>query len=294
MVFSENAIRMVELKSVDPLEVKQSRAFVLPEGVIEKGKIIDSELLETLMEQCVVEWKIKHKKVQFSVPDPFVITRHVEMKESLSDQEIHGYLYMELGNRIQIPFEEPVFDFVKLPSESGRDIVIFASPEGVVSSYRDLLEKVKLDPVIADISPLALYRYYDYYDMIDEEKHIMFLRFDHKQLTISIFHQGYPLFMRPIAIEEEILEIPYEELYSEIGKIMSFYRYSVQQGNGEISVMYISGDHPSLEDFIDGLREEIKIKIERPFQNDLFAQQIDEQTSGYEIVIGLALKEGSL
>ncbi|MGD7044121.1 type IV pilus biogenesis protein PilM [Jeotgalibacillus proteolyticus] len=291
MVFTERAIRMVEFKSISPLEAKHTFHTPLPEGVIEKGKIVDLSLLESIVEQCVADWKIKHKKVQFIVPDPFVIIRQIELKENLSQQEIQGYLYMELGNRIQLPFDEPVFDFAKLPTESGKDLLIFASPEDVVKSYRDLLEKAGLEPVTADISPLALYRYYDRYSEIKEEDHLLILRFDQRQLTISIFHQGYPYFMRPIAFEEDRGEEAYGELYSEISKILSFYRYSIHQGSGEISRVYVSGDWSDLDAFAEGLKQELTLQFQYPFQPEYSEDDLEMLPDQFEIVTGLGLKE---
>ncbi|TFE01019.1 type IV pilus biogenesis protein PilM [Jeotgalibacillus salarius] len=289
IVFSENAIRMVELRSLEPLDIKQVQFYELPDGIIERGRVEDAETLETILEQCVRDWKIKNKKVQFTVPDPFVIVRQLELKENLSDQEIHGYLYMELGNRIQIPFEDPVFDFVKLPGDEKKEIVIFASPVDIVSSYRDLLDKVHLEPLTADITPLALYRYYDHTGTLDQKDHLMFIHMESHQLTISVFHDGFPLFMRPIALEETT---EFEELYSEIEKIMRFYRYSVLQDDGEISSIYLSGDHAEIQDFHDGLNAETTVRVEKPSKTREFERLLDHDIRGFEVAIGLSLKEG--
>lgn len=278
IVFSEKAIRMVELKSLNPLDIKQVQYYELPEGIIQRGKIEDAETLEAILEQCVRDWKIKRKKVQFTVPDHFVIVRQVELKEDLSDQEIHGYLYMELGNRIQIPFEDPVFDFVKLPGDNKRNIVIFASPVDVVSSYRDLLDKVSLEPLTADITPLSLYRYYQHTGTLDQTDHLMFLHMESSQLTVSVFHNGFPLFMRPIDLED----IAFEELFSEIEKIMRFYQYSVVQDDGEIGKIYLSGDHSGVEGFHQGLSDTVRVKVEKPFTTREI-NHLDIDPKGFEL-----------
>lgn len=288
IVFSEEAIRMVELKSLEPLDVKQVRFYELPKGIIVKGKIEDPDTLEAILEQCMRDWKINRKKVQFTVPDPYVIVRQVELKENLSEQEIHGYLYMELGSRIQIPFDDPVFDFVKLPDRNDNQIVIFASPVDIVSSYRDVLEKVHLDPVTADITPLALFRYYDYVSSLSKSEHLMFIHMEPQQLTISVFHGGYPLFMRPIALDD----MAFDELFSEIEKIMRFYRYSVLKDDGQISRLYLSGNHPQIDTFKQGLSQEISVTIEKSVKTREIEHMFDAGTAGFEVVIGLALKEG--
>ncbi|MFB1080527.1 type IV pilus biogenesis protein PilM [Jeotgalibacillus sp. JSM ZJ347] len=287
IVFSEEAIRMVELKSLNPLDIKQVQYYELPEGIIQRGKIEDAETLESILEQCVRDWKIKRKKVQFTVPDHYVIVRQIELKENLSDQEIHGYLYMELGNRIQLPFDDPVFDFVKLPGDNKRNIIIFASPVDVVSSYRDLFDKASLEPLTADITPLSLYRYYQHTGTLDQTDHLMFLHMEPSQLTVSVFHNGFPLFMRPI----DLWDIEFEELYSEIEKIMRFYQYSVVQDDGEIGKIYLSGDHSDVEDFHQGLSDTVRVKVEKPFITREI-NHLDIDPKGFEVAIGLALKEG--
>ncbi|MBM7653035.1 hypothetical protein [Neobacillus cucumis] len=41
-----------------------------------------------------------------------------------------------------------------------KDLLLFAAPEQYVMEYVDLLSRLKVNPVAADISPLSLYRLY--------------------------------------------------------------------------------------------------------------------------------------
>ncbi len=116
-----------------------------------------------ILEECVDEWKIRNRKVRFLIPESLVIIRKVMIPAEIKDDEINGYLYLELGTSIHLPFEEPVFDAVVLSEENDKkEILLFAAPEENVLEYSQLFSDVKLHPIQAEVSPLALYRLYEH------------------------------------------------------------------------------------------------------------------------------------
>ena len=141
------------------------------------------------------------------MPNPFVVIRKTTIPEDIQVDEIEGYLYLELGTSIHLPFEDPVFDIVVLnEGEHGKDILLFAAPEERIVEYTDLLEDCKLQPIAADISSLALYRLAYLSNQSDQKEHCLLLDFDVFHVTATIFHEDKPVFMRHIPLPGEMSE----------------------------------------------------------------------------------------
>ena len=163
IIITDRFIRFVELKQANPPIAARWGEKLLPAGLISNGEIQDYESLMMILEECVDEWKIRNRKVRFLIPESLVIIRKVMIPAEVMDDEIHGYLYLELGKSLHLPFEDPVFDTVVLSEkEDKKEILLFAAPEEDVLEYSQLFSDVKLRPLEAEVSPLALYRLYEY------------------------------------------------------------------------------------------------------------------------------------
>ncbi|WP_205835635.1 MULTISPECIES: hypothetical protein [Bacillaceae] len=75
----------------------------------------------------------------------------------------------------------PVFDYylLKEKEKNKQQIILFAAPEESVAQYADLLEEAKLSPQSADISALALYRYFFHSNKVEADENIMLVEIDH-------------------------------------------------------------------------------------------------------------------
>jgi type IV pilus assembly protein PilM len=139
LVLNDHSIRFVELKQTNPPMALRWNERFLPPGIISEGKITDIDSLANILEECIDEWKIGRRSIRFLVPDPFVIIRKISIPADIQEDELKGYLYLELGSSIHLPFEEPVFDYYSL-AENGKtkDLLLFAAPEQQVMEYADL------------------------------------------------------------------------------------------------------------------------------------------------------------
>ncbi|GMB07466.1 type IV pilus assembly protein PilM [Thermolongibacillus altinsuensis] len=308
IVVKDHVIRYVELKQRHPLVVHKCGERFLPEGIIRDGKIVDEERFMLIMEECVTEWKLKNRRIRFLVPDPFVVIRKISIPADLQQDEIRGYLFMELGSSIHLPFEEAVFDFVVLERKKDKlDVLLFAAPESIVMKYAELFEQADLKPIVADISPLSLYRLFYEYGQADENDHLLFVQFDLSSLNVSVFHQHKPIFTRQLAFDSHFAdwerteagwkwtkqnerpEWQLEDIYKEMERFMNFYRFSIHQGNEQITRIVMTGDHPLLSAFTDMLRNRLDVPVQEMTVN-ADGQEVDRS---YYLAIGLALKEGT-
>jgi type IV pilus assembly protein PilM len=295
LVIKDHAIRYVELKPHEPFSIQKWGERELPSGIIHDGKVVDHETLKMILEECVSEWKLKRRRVRFIVPDPIVVIRRISLPNDLEEDEIRGYLFMELGTSIHLPFEDAVFDYVILEKTKEKlNILLFAAPEQTVMSYAQLLEDVKLHPVAADVSPLCVYRLFCAADQVKKDDHLLIVQIDVSAVNVSAFYDHKPVFMRQLLFEshyeqgdiEELLR-PFEDVYKEIERVMSFYRFSIHQGKEQITRVLLTGDHPHLQHIHEEMQERLDVPVER--LSETIANVIDTR---YHLAWGLGLKEG--
>lgn len=299
LVIKDHVIRYVELKPHNPFSLHKCEERELPKGLIHDGKIHDRETLEMILEECVSEWKLKKRRVRFIVPDPVVVIRRIPLPNDLQEDEIRGYLFMELGTTIHLPFEDPVFDYALLEKTKEKlTILLVAAPEQMVMDYAQLLEDVKLRPIAADVSPLCVYRLFYAADQVRKEDHLLIVQIDESAVNVSAFYNHIPVFMRQLLFEtldekmrtnhmEELLR-PFEDVYKEIDRVMNFYRFSIHQGNEQITRLLLTGDHPYLHHIHEAMQERFDVPVER--LSEPLATVIDPR---YHLAWGLGLKEGT-
>ncbi|GHH97185.1 type IV pilus biogenesis protein PilM [Neobacillus kokaensis] len=313
LVLNDHSVRLLELKQVNPPAAQRWSERFLPPGVITDGKITDYDSLSNIVEECITEWKIQRRQVRFLVPDPLVIIRKVTIPAEIQDDEIKGYLYLELGASIHLPFEEPIFDYYPLTNDGkSKELLLFAAPEENVLEYSKLLSKLKLNPVAADISPLALYRLYYHLDQAGTNEILFTVQFDLTSVNLSIFQDTVPLIMRQFSLpfhmeqwiikhdvlgtlvykyigNEEELVIQFEDIFREINKLSDFYRYSLNSEKHDISKFLLNGDHPMLEAIYEEMKERFEIPVE---MISITAEEKDQ--TGFPVSqflsLGLALK----
>jgi type IV pilus assembly protein PilM len=315
LVISDQAIRYVEVKQNDPLIPLKWKERILPTGIIKDGKIFDHNSLSIILDECVSEWKLKKHKVRFIVPDTFVNIRKVSIPADVRDDEITGYLYLELGSTIHLPFDEPVFDYYILGQDvEKKELLIFASQEENVSEYANLLSSAGLWPIAADISPLSLYRLYYYLDSPSENEHLLMVQFDISGTNICIFEDQVPFFMHHVGIDYDSslwetstkrsgqfemtfkgditqMNLQLEDIYKEINRLMDFYRYSVHQGKKEVNKIVVTGDHPLLINIVKEMesRYDVTLKLLPELPGALGKGSLLPRS--FYLALGLALKE---
>lgn len=311
---NDHSIRFVELKHANSLSVHRWGERFLPPGIISDGKITDYDSLSNIMEECIDEWKIGRRPIRYMVPDSLVIIRKISIPADVKDDEVHGYLFLEIGSSIHLPFENPVFDVFPLTGNGKtKELLLFAAPEIHVMQYANLFSELKLNPVAADISPLALYRFYYLLDQSHKDEILFTVQFDLTSVNMCIFENTIPFVMRqfPIPYDVEKWEImqkknaveynylgditimkrEFEDIFHEIRKLMDFYRYSINNGKKEVTKFLISGDHPMLDMIFHDLKERFELPVRRLNPGEAMNGKNGMIPYPFYLSLGLALKE---
>ena len=130
ITIEQDAIRYVELRSAEPVSLVQAEEIILPEGIMDSGKIADAEALIAELGKAVNQWGLSKKSVRFLAPDEFVIIRKVPYPEDVEADELKGHFFIEIGSTLYLPFEDPVFDVVPYhPDTDEPEAIIIASKE---------------------------------------------------------------------------------------------------------------------------------------------------------------------
>lgn len=315
IVLNDHSIRFVELKQKNPITVNHFGERYLPPGIISDGKILDFATLSNILDECIAEWKIAKREIRFIVPDSLVIIRKVTIPADINEDEIEGYLYLELGSTIHLPFEDPVFDTITLGIVNNKkEILLFAAPEKYILEFEDLFKNVRLMPIAADISPLAIYRLYHHHDMAVKNEVLLTVQFDLDVVSLCIFEEQIPVFMRHIpgdlkdnwklsrpgedpsspelVYDGEVSDIIFqlEEIYRDITKLMDFYRFSLTQGKQEVTRILVNGDHPMLDRAIVDMKERFGMTVSTINMNAMGSNS-EGLTVAFNLALGLGLKE---
>ncbi|MGG4491692.1 type IV pilus biogenesis protein PilM [Metabacillus idriensis] len=303
----DDAIRYAELKQAEPLIMGMCEERLLPEGLVRGGVIQDFDTLSLILDECVREWGIKGRKIRFTVPDSHVVIRKVTVPGDLIDDEIRGHLYIEIGSSIHLPFDEAVFDFIVTGrTEKELHLLLFASSEELVRSYSDLFESAGLKPDAADISPLCQYRFYlNQKTKVDHASSVMLIQYDLSGVNLSIFQHEQPVFMRNLEVEKSIREsdkmsgsitqddfrLQVNEIIKEIDHVLNFYRFSLNQGNDEVSSFILTGDHPLLQEAERLLIERYDYPVDSLKNAQAEISNKSPLPASFYLTAGLALKE---
>ncbi|WP_147803503.1 type IV pilus biogenesis protein PilM [Alkalicoccus halolimnae] len=311
LLIADHVIRYARVKgsSLSGVEVIEER--FLPPGIFEGGQVKEVDTLLTILQECTDAWKLQGRQIVFSLPDTLAIVRRHTIPMDVKDENVLGHLFLELGETLHLPVEQPVFDWHEISrNEEERELLVFAAPEEAVTTLSRLIREVKLKPAAADISALALYRLYDAFGKTEAESHTMFLQLSPMLLQVSIFAGELPLVVRTIAIEdgahlweageesqqqwqgtEEELKASWEPVLEELGKLMNFYQFHYQHGEAEVTGVVVTGDHPYTDLFMKVLKNQIDLPVSLFEETDWETNQNQPIGRQFYTPIGLALKK---
>ncbi|WP_025783508.1 type IV pilus biogenesis protein PilM [Sporosarcina sp. D27] len=305
LTIEEDAVRYVKLKAGEPLTVEEAVEIPLLANTVHDGRVVDSAGLATVLDGLAKEWGIAKRSVQFLAPDTYVMIRKVPYPEDVLEDELKGHFFIEIGSSIYLPFDDPVFDVVPyLPNQDSHEAILIASKESVLTGYETALTEAKFEPLVADIAPLALYRLAHEKHHFRGDEHVLLADLTAGKLVVSIFHQHYPQFMRPVDLENATeLDVSATELsvdsntlspraiVQELEKLVNFYRYNMWNGSATITHLLVNGEYAEFEELLKQVSDRLNVVAGPLLPEPLKFTDGGIVPASFNRTIGLALKE---
>lgn len=301
LTLDDDAIRYVRIKSRQPIVLEMAKEMPLPEHTIMDGRIAEEDVLRDVLAEVTKEWNLAKRDVAFLAPDTYVIIRRVAYPETVEIGELKSHFFIEIGSTIYLPFDDPVFDVVPYTAnETENEAILIASKESIMQAYENVLESVKLEPVVADIAPLSLYRLAHHEHAFDGSEHILLADLHGRNLTVSIFYAHFPLFIRSMELEVPLSMTTGEELEQqiepativmELEKLANFYRFNLAENDSAITHLVWNGAYARQDELLRAVRERLAIEALPLVKEPISCVDGTAITADFHRVIGLALKE---
>lgn len=116
----KNVIRFVVLKSTNPVVIHKKGELVLKASIFKNGKFANKNLLYEGLKQLFKEHHIKNPHVIFSAFNHELLIRSIPDNGMRNEKEVKQFLFLELGESISVPFEQPIFDLLIFEKQNAR------------------------------------------------------------------------------------------------------------------------------------------------------------------------------
>lgn len=283
----------------------------LPVGVVQDGVITDEMALYEEVKLHASKLGKKHP-IRFFVPDTSVLMKQIDVPEDLEAKELRGYVEMELGNTIHLPFQEPLVDTYDPVPGDGK-AVLFAAPSEEVQKFINMLLDLDLSPEAADIRALCNLRLLEHIDLLEKQKTYLISDWSINELSICIYSDGNVEFLRYQSIDTDLAkwqsemstdgDLSFEytgdiadyrmivtDQVLELDRMMNFYKFSLHKGERSVDEIVIVGDNPLLENITSFLAENFSMPI-HTLSDAIIGKHFPTMKAKHATLIGLALKE---
>ncbi|WP_346929779.1 pilus assembly protein PilM [Clostridium sp.] len=181
-----------------------------PEDIIQDGELYNEESILLKLKEEMKSLGMKSKNIAMVSSSSTIISReliapYVENSEELRtlvNYEIEQFLAINLNNYVIqfMRFEEVIVDGVRK-----QKIFTIIYPKNLIDSYRNLAEKLLVNPYSLDITNNSIRKLSSIaeiynVDLIKKEESILYLDLGHKNINLSIVNNNKLEFIRVIPI----------------------------------------------------------------------------------------------
>ncbi|MDP3975631.1 MAG: pilus assembly protein PilM [bacterium] len=146
LVIAEVSTSYQKIKIVDKLS-----AIILPEGVMEQGRIVDSDALRTLIREGLKKAKphaIDTTDLIFEVPEELTFQQSFTIPSSLEESQREQAIIFEAEKILPFSIDQVSWDYHIVESHQQSQVVLFsAAPLEVVQDYYDFFLSCHLTPL---------------------------------------------------------------------------------------------------------------------------------------------------
>lgn len=197
-----HAVKVCQLsKSEKNYSVVNLGSITLPEGAVEDGTLNEPEIVAKAISDLFSNLKIKNKRVGFSISGYSVIVKKVNLAV-MEPKELEEHIMAEAEQYIPFDLDDVYLDFQDLktntPETERTDVMLVAAKKEVVDDYLQMLEGIKLKPVIVDVDGFALENTYEYAN--NKAENVALVDIGASKMNINILSGGISVVARDIVV----------------------------------------------------------------------------------------------
>lgn len=202
-------VNLVQLrKQRQGLKLEALTSVPVPEDVFTEGQIIDPPTMAQIIQEALIESKIKASRVATAVSGRDSIIRLIPVPAELDDKELRDMvLNHEASLYLPYPREEADVDYQKLGyfvDEDGIEkvqVLLVATRKEITDTYINTFEQAGLQVDILEINSFALIRTIrDRLRHFDREEAVVLVDIEFDSTEIAIVVNGVPQFSRTVPI----------------------------------------------------------------------------------------------
>lgn len=192
------------------LKVYNMRKIKSPEDIIQDGELFNEESILLKLKEEIKTSGVRTKNIALVSSSSTIISREIIVPYVENNEELKTLVNYEIEQFLAINLNNYVIQFMRLEEvmvDEVRKQKIFTIiyPKNLIESYRNLAEKLLLNPYALDISNNSIRKLSsiaDIYnvDLINKEESILYLDLGYKSVDLSIVNNNKLEFIRVMPI----------------------------------------------------------------------------------------------
>ncbi len=151
---SDSSIELMQLRAgLQQPKIKAAYRVELPEGLIEKGRILDVDKLAEILKKAFSAGEFVNNYCLLSLPDKE--TFFINLKPNQEAVDIEAAIYKQAEESLPVEFSKCLSDY-QLGSD--KEAFFVAAPKEIISQYVDLFKKAQLNLEVVDFESACLAR----------------------------------------------------------------------------------------------------------------------------------------
>ncbi|WP_312086046.1 fimbrial assembly protein [Exiguobacterium sp.] len=265
--------------------IKRRAVVALPPGTLQGGWLQPEASLDFIFDGLLTKLKVpRGSQAVLALDGSLVLARKLDIPETIETNQIRGYLFMEIGHSIVLPFEEPYFDYTVLEEEGKREIMLYAAPNEALKQYTQLFKQKHLRLVAAEPQPLATYFGTEaHHPVATEADTLLIWNANATNHQLIIIEDHVPRLIRSVdtfaadawdvdVIDDQLhyryrsddptVELVLDEMLLEFSRVLDFYRFSLAREGREITNVVLAGDFPFRDELATRFRSNFDLSLD--------------------------------
>jgi type IV pilus assembly protein PilM len=278
---TDSSIKICEVQQRGKKAVRVLRFMTKPleEGIVSDGNIVDRDRLKEALKATLGARKFGTRYAHFAIPSQMVMVRSLKLPD-IAHKELKKLVQFEMKNNMSMAFDDPYYDFIKLKKilpdrdnanpESANlcEVLVVAASTEVLRDYANLLEEVKLIPSGIEIKSFSLMRMIEWGKIPSAGINVI-VNVNELNSEFTIIENGTFKITRNIEISfkalaeqaggednfllnsfsspEQAFQNATQDLIAELERLMNFYYYNLNKGEGTFQRIFLSGDIEELD-----------------------------------------------